>query len=603
MSDAARRLIPLAVLLAVVLGSVGLAQAIQRPSRHHQVYFANTADELNVYRVYGVNHGKTLMIIGGIQGDEPGGFLTADLYADLTLAKGNLIVVPRANLYSIIMKQRGPDGDMNRQFGDPVTAQRHKKIVKILKELIAQSDLLLNLHEGSGFYRPRWESSQANPKRYGQCIIADSASFPMPGGGQLNLQEIAQRVLARVNPAIDNPGHRLLFNNHRTAAADSIHKEQRRSATYYALTHCHIPAFGVETSKSLANQSLKIHYHKLVINAFLQEMGIQVESPGLYLARPEFKFLVVSVNDHQPVVVNQGGTLTLRPGDRVKVLHLEANYDRGLTCDFLNLGSINDTRRPLVVTRPTKLVVRKDHDKIGEVAVELAQGERSYTTVRSPILYFLVDVAGQRRVVADNEQMSLVRGDKLTLVDLISNLPQQRGIKVNFKGFVPSGRGGNLGEDRGYEIDTAQDLMARYSHCPQPSPGKGVECYQVLARQGERQVGGIQVLVHPARLEYLILKRTSGHKEVYHNGETVPATMNESLEVVDLRSNVHPAQELDLVLDGKGRRLRLAGRRIDLGSEASRRLVSGKGGDRHLRLLVLRQDQAIGHVRLDIGGH
>ena len=40
-----------------------------------------------------------MLIIGGIQGDEPGGFLSADSYADIKLDKGNLIVIPRTNFY------------------------------------------------------------------------------------------------------------------------------------------------------------------------------------------------------------------------------------------------------------------------------------------------------------------------------------------------------------------------------------------------------------------------------------------------------------------------------------------------------------------------
>jgi len=83
--------------------------AQQRPGRQHLVYFADTPNELNVYRVFGARDGKTLMLIGGIQGDEPGGFLSADLYADIALQQGNLIVVPRANFYSIMLNNRGPD--------------------------------------------------------------------------------------------------------------------------------------------------------------------------------------------------------------------------------------------------------------------------------------------------------------------------------------------------------------------------------------------------------------------------------------------------------------------------------------------------------------
>ena len=53
----------------------------------HEVYFKDTEYELNIYKVYGAEKGKTLMIVGGIQGDEPGGYLSADLYADMALRK------------------------------------------------------------------------------------------------------------------------------------------------------------------------------------------------------------------------------------------------------------------------------------------------------------------------------------------------------------------------------------------------------------------------------------------------------------------------------------------------------------------------------------
>src|SRR4030042_5579715 len=94
--------------------SVFPSQAFSK--REHLAYFPNTAYELNIYKIKGKKPGKTLMLIGGIQGNEPGGFLSADLYADMRLEKGNLIVVPRANFYSIITNQRGPHGEMNRKI-------------------------------------------------------------------------------------------------------------------------------------------------------------------------------------------------------------------------------------------------------------------------------------------------------------------------------------------------------------------------------------------------------------------------------------------------------------------------------------------------------
>ncbi len=587
-----------AAFLFLLCSSYPAVAAPKRPSRKHLVYFANTPDELNVYRVYGAQGGKTLMIIGGIQGDEPGGFLSADLYADISLAKGDLIVVPRANFYSIILHHRGPDGDMNRQFADPVTARRQKKIVKILKELISESDLLLNLHDGSGFYRPRWEGPMANPRRYGQSLIADTDRYRLPDGRTLDLKAMAEKVLARVNPQIKNPRYRLLFNNHRTASPDSIHKEQRRSATFYALFHCNIPAFGVETSKSLPSLAMKIRHHNLVINAFMKELGIQAENPRSWLDPPELKFLVVSVNDDVPVVVTKGGTLRVAPGDKINILHVEANYERGLTCDVRGVGSVNDLRQPLVINRDTTVVARKDHVKIGSIRIKVSREGRGFAKLRSPRLYFLVNVEGQRRVLAKGETLRLVRGDKLTLVDVLSNLPDQRNLQVNFKGFVPAIRGPNPGEDRGHLINTATDLLKRYSKCD-PQAAQGVECYQVVATLNRKVVGRMFVEVVPAKLDYVVMRSGGGHNLVFYNGESVTTRPGQPLEIIDLKTNVATRSQLRLVLDGQGHRLRLANRLIDVDAEPLRKLARSSAG--HVRLVVMREDRAIGHLRLNIG--
>ena len=92
-------------------------------------FFEDSDHELHVYRIYGKSPGKTLLLIGGIQGDEPGGFLSADHYADISLVRGNLIVVPRANFKSIIFKRRQINEDMNRKFADDRQSNYEAKIV------------------------------------------------------------------------------------------------------------------------------------------------------------------------------------------------------------------------------------------------------------------------------------------------------------------------------------------------------------------------------------------------------------------------------------------------------------------------------------------
>jgi hypothetical protein len=122
----------------------------------------------------------------------------------------------------------------------------------------------------------------------------------------------------------------------------------------------------------------------------------------------------------------------------------------------------------------------------------------------------------------------------------------------------------------------------------------------VVASQSGRKLGSIEVEVAPARLDYMVLRRKGGPKMVYHNGETVKAKPGESLEIVDFKTNVWSGNGLAVALDNKGRRVPVKNRLIDVSSEPVQGLAKkGSGG---LRLVVLRADQAIGHVRLKIGG-
>jgi len=61
--------------------------------------------------------GNTILIIGGIQGDEPGGFMAASLISTrYKIKNGNVWIVPNLNFDSIINRSRGRFGDMNRKF-------------------------------------------------------------------------------------------------------------------------------------------------------------------------------------------------------------------------------------------------------------------------------------------------------------------------------------------------------------------------------------------------------------------------------------------------------------------------------------------------------
>lgn len=531
----------LATALALLLAHpVGPAEAKSRTE--HIVYFPHTPYELNIYKIHGRQPGATLMIVGGIQGDEPGGFLSADLYADMALERGNLIVVPRANFNSILQFKRGVNGDMNRRFAGSSAGDMEGQIVSILKSLIAESSCLLNLHEGTGFYSPRWESPKVNPLRYGQSVIADAERFYSPRQQQwLELQATADRVIAQVNSQIQEPRYRFHFNNHRTAEPDTLHVEQRKSATYYALTSEGIPAFGIETSSDLPSAETRVLHHRLMINAFMNELGIVLEMPPVSLEPPVLAYLVIGVNDGLPVVVGDRQTLHLRPGDRLEVAHIEANYDRGLCADILGLGSMNDLRKSFIITAGTDIVVRKDHLECGRVHLAVdsrAPGRASPLTSEANTLGFIVRVNGRQYYYGNGARVPLILGDRFEVVDVLLPKEIRTRVTVNVKGYVKDLHN-NTGEDRGCVIDTGRDLLRRHS-----LDREGRQ-YLVLV-ESDREMGRLLLVLEPPQLHYLAACIEGREKRWYQAGETIQVRRQETLQIMDIKGNTSPDDPLSL---------------------------------------------------------
>ncbi|MEE8398809.1 MAG: M14/M99 family metallopeptidase, partial [Desulfobacterales bacterium] len=476
------------VCIGIVLASV---EPVTAQRRVHSIFFEGTDHELNVYRIHGEKPGKTLLLIGGIQGDEPGGFLSADQYADISLARGNLIVVPRANFQSIVLKRRKINEDMNRKFTGEHKSNYETKIVTILKQLVAESDGLLNLHDGSGFFSEKWEGPDRNPFRYGQSIIADCDVYENPETAvTVQVGAMARSVASEVNRHIKNPEHHFHFSNHRTLEDSSSHKEQRKSATYYAVYTHGIPAYGIETNKSLPLE-LKVRYHNLVINGFMERFGILPETPGGNLEDPVLEYLIVSINDSLPIAVKNQQTLTINPGDDVMISHIEANYERGLTADIIGYGQTNDLKKSIKIKGPTRIVVRKDYYPCGSIYLALSEKRKEWGAgisvsderrVATSFLSYRIKAEGKERTYENYSHVTLKRGEKFEIIDVVTNMADPSDLVVNLKGYV-SNPSNNTGEDRGYLIDTEKDLLKRYAL------DREGRKYQIIVTRDDKTIG------------------------------------------------------------------------------------------------------------------
>ncbi|WP_104749204.1 M99 family carboxypeptidase catalytic domain-containing protein [Helicobacter cynogastricus] len=231
---------------------------------------AQVDQAVHVVHKDGEKKGPTLLLIGGIQGDEPGGFNTTNIFlTHYKVLSGSVWVVPVLNRYSMLRNHRGIYGDLNRKFAYLSPKDPEYPLIQSIKAAITapQVNAILHLHDGSGFYRPTYETPLRNPKRWGNSFIIDQKELPnVPFG---HLKNISEKTTAHTNSFLLKPLHRYHIHNTHTAKGD---KEMEKALTYFAIKH-QKPAFANEASKEL-NLATRVYYHLLSVEGLLQQLGI-----------------------------------------------------------------------------------------------------------------------------------------------------------------------------------------------------------------------------------------------------------------------------------------------------------------------------------------
>jgi hypothetical protein len=220
--------------------------------------------------------GPTLLVVGGIQGDEPGGFNAASLLVThYRIRTGRVWVVPNLNFISIIHCSRGIHGDLNRKFAELSADDPEYGAIQKIKAILLDDpvDMILNLHDGSGFYRERHIDGLHNPLRWGQSIIIDQERMDgVHPGAPGELGRIARTVVGEINQAVLDDEHVYRVKNTRTREGDL---EMARTLTYFAVCNGK-PAFGLEASKSFPAH-VRTFYHLRALESFMGILGIEFQ--------------------------------------------------------------------------------------------------------------------------------------------------------------------------------------------------------------------------------------------------------------------------------------------------------------------------------------
>lgn len=253
---------------------IAVASFDARPPRMVAVETDRPDIDFSFHRL-GPGGGNTLLVVGGIQGDEPGGFSAASLLVTgYTITSGQVWVVPNLNFPSIVKRSRGSaTGDMNRKFAYVNPKDPDYPAVMSIQEIIRapEVDVILNLHDGSGFYRPRHEGPMHNPNRWGQCVIIDQENLDASGSFS-QLEQMALAAVRDANKGLLKDEHRYHLRNTETRKGD---KEMEKTLSYFAVRHGK-SAFGIEASKNFTTE-FRAYYHVRILESFMRQLGIRFE--------------------------------------------------------------------------------------------------------------------------------------------------------------------------------------------------------------------------------------------------------------------------------------------------------------------------------------
>ncbi|HIL24973.1 MAG TPA: hypothetical protein EYG19_06195 [Verrucomicrobia bacterium] len=219
--------------------------------------------------------GPTVLVVGGVHGNEPAGASAAGQIQHWPVKRGRLIVVPRANgpglkdgtrfLPGVALKTR----DLNRDFqktdskdgpiGEP--AQALWKFVSGHKP-----DWLIDLHEGTDFH-------QINGKSVGSSIIdvhskASGVAVPL--------------MLKAVNAAVSEPKKK--FVRLRYPVDGSLARAAHERLGAHAMI--------CETTSKNQPRSQRARQHRLMVHALLTHLQMAQAGPHVLVGKDDFRVAI-----------------------------------------------------------------------------------------------------------------------------------------------------------------------------------------------------------------------------------------------------------------------------------------------------------------------
>ncbi len=253
------------LLLTLAIVQLQVPAALQEVAAAEQVLGKGTRFETPWFDRRGVEEGLTILITGGMHGNEPAGAAAAEAISNWSVKKGRLVVVPRMNLPALAANQRlipemkEPEGNLNRHF--PIGGEVTPGVATDLWNLFeaVKPDWVLDIHEGFAFRR-------INSGSVGSSVIscADEGSLAL-----------AKKMIAAVDVTIEEEERKFTL----------IQGPIAGSFARAAWENAGVPSMILETTYGLFplpddkerrySVSYRARQHRLMVHTFLSELGME----------------------------------------------------------------------------------------------------------------------------------------------------------------------------------------------------------------------------------------------------------------------------------------------------------------------------------------
>jgi len=251
--------------------------------RSQGVIAADKPWRMSWYSVDSGENGPTVLVVGGVHGNEPAGYRAAEQIRHWSIARGKLIVVPQVNRLGLLADMRWLPAhrndrklkDPNRNFPTQSEKDPRSEHCSDLWEFVTdlRPDWVFDLHEGFDFHH-------ANSKSVGSSVI----TFPAA-----DTKSVATLMVDTINRTIED----------KEKVFDLLAKSGPVNGSLARACHEQLNArsFIVETTYKDQPLSKRTRQHRVMMSAAFLDIGLIVEPQHDQLVGSDDEIIRVAMYD------------------------------------------------------------------------------------------------------------------------------------------------------------------------------------------------------------------------------------------------------------------------------------------------------------------